>query len=138
MFISRQFLFPGTDAEASRLSNETHNLNTPPIITKLYQMLHTSGLNQTVQNFNYSIHSFNFHDVLVQNWNETLISARDMGEEDNRNRKRRVVSVRDVTTPSQLVMERRRKPGETGSSAPLLNYIFDTYSNTHQHHRNDK
>ncbi|KAJ2952870.1 hypothetical protein O0L34_g7235 [Tuta absoluta] len=32
-----------------------------------------------------------------------------------------------------VVMERKRKPGETGSSAPLLNYIFDSYSSTHQH-----
>lgn len=41
--------------------------------------------------------------------------------------------------PSVSSSERRRKPGETGSSAPLLNYIFDTYSNTHPHHnRNDR
>lgn len=39
-----------------------------------------------------------------------------------------------INTP---VMERRRKIGEVGSNAPLLNYIFDTYSNTHQH-RNEK
>ncbi|XP_049867078.1 vascular endothelial growth factor receptor 3-like [Pectinophora gossypiella] len=39
-----------------------------------------------------------------------------------------------VSVPSPPVaMERKRKPGETGSSAPLLNYIFDAYSNTHQH-----
>ena len=75
-----------------------------------------------------------------------------------KNRKRRVVNVVrtfiEVTTSdtrryieatamsllsshSPSIMERRRKPGETGSSAPLLNYIFDTYSNTHQH-RNEK
>ncbi|CAH2073346.1 unnamed protein product, partial [Iphiclides podalirius] len=33
--------------------------------------------------------------------------------------------------------ERRRKAGEVGSNSPLLNYIFDTYSNTH-HHRNER
>ncbi|KAJ8725869.1 hypothetical protein PYW08_004052 [Mythimna loreyi] len=77
---------------------------------------------------------------------------------NKKNRKRRVVNVVrtfiEVTTSdtrryieatamsvlsshSPSIMERRRKPGETGSSAPLLNYIFDTYSNTHQH-RNEK
>ncbi|XP_075992862.1 uncharacterized protein LOC142987809 [Anticarsia gemmatalis] len=44
-----------------------------------------------------------------------------------------------LSSQSPMMMERRRKPGETGSSAPLLNYIFDTFhsSNTHQH-RNEK
>lgn len=78
-----------------------------------------------------------------------------------KNRKRRVVNVVrtfiEVTTSSDTkryieatamsllsshspsTMERRRKPGESGSSAPLLNYIFDTYTNTHQHHnKNEK
>lgn len=82
------------------------------------------------------------------------------GLDTKKNRKRRVVNVirtnqeattsenpiyMEGTTVSELlsspplVMERRRKPGETGSSAPLLNYIFDTIhsSNTHQH-RNEK
>lgn len=90
--------------------------------------------------------------VIVNKANE------DSPADSKKNRKRRVVNVVrtfiEVTTshtrqyieatamsflsshpPS--VMERRRKPGETGSSAPLLNYIFDTYSNTHQH-RNEK
>ncbi|CAB3228750.1 unnamed protein product [Arctia plantaginis] len=80
--------------------------------------------------------------------------------DDKKNRKRRVVKVirtneeastsetimymegttlSELSSPPPLVMERRRKPGETGSSAPLLNYIFDTIhsSNTHQH-RNEK
>lgn len=79
----------------------------------------------------------------------------DQATDNKRNRKRRVVKVvrtDEVTigdiniemTPvstipsiSPIVMERKKKPGETGSSAPLLNYIFDTYSNTH-HHRNEK
>ncbi|GBP44748.1 hypothetical protein EVAR_81516_1 [Eumeta japonica] len=39
------------------------------------------------------------------------------------------------TTP-QPAPDRRRRP-EAGSSSPLLNYIFDTYSNTHQH-RNER
>lgn len=44
----------------------------------------------------------------------------------------------EVTTASVNVGSVRRKTGETGSSAPLLNYIYDT-SNTHQHtHRNDR
>ncbi|CAK1581573.1 unnamed protein product [Parnassius mnemosyne] len=41
-----------------------------------------------------------------------------------------------LSTPHSLP-ERRRKIGEVGSNAPLLNYIFDTYSNTHQH-RNER
>ncbi|XP_045490927.1 uncharacterized protein LOC123690870 [Colias croceus] len=75
-------------------------------------------------------------------------------DKDRKHRKRRVeyiirpienvtlhdrdeVTTRSFLTPSPFAMERRKKPGETGSSAPLLNYIFDTYSNTHQH-RNDR
>lgn len=78
--------------------------------------------------------------------------------DNKKNRKRRVVNVVrtfiEVTTSdtrryieatamsllsshSPSIMERRRKLGEAGSSAPLLNYIFDTYSNIHQH-RNEK
>ncbi|XP_053625759.1 uncharacterized protein LOC128683821 [Plodia interpunctella] len=48
-----------------------------------------------------------------------------------------VTTVVSMPTPPPHTMERRRKPGETGSSAPLLNYIFDTYSNTH-YHKNEK
>ncbi|XP_021206479.1 uncharacterized protein LOC114248881 [Bombyx mandarina] len=70
-----------------------------------------------------------------------------------RNRKRGIVNIiriDEVTSaisietttmarvsPSPVAMERKKKPGEIGSSAPLLNYIFDAYSNTH-HHRNEK
>ncbi|XP_072944023.1 vascular endothelial growth factor receptor 3-like [Epargyreus clarus] len=75
----------------------------------------------------------------------------NVDKDSKRNRRRRVVNIvsdnvtygsYEVTTetlpsPPPLVLERKRKPGETGSSAPLLNYIFDTYSNTHQH-RNDR
>lgn len=145
--VLQQFPFTGTDAEASRISDATHNIKTEPIITKLYQLLHTSGLNQTEPNFNYSnVHSFNFYENSELTYsNESSKGAKEVPKEDmtiekdSANRKRRVVNVRsDMTTPSPLIMERRRKPGETGSSAPLLNYIFDTYSNTHQHHRNDK
>lgn len=116
---------------------------TQPIITKLYQMLH--ALNQTRINFNYTL---GFYD---SGTNESKYTEVDLHQPKNemddkneskvtefvvvRERQRRVVSV-NFTTQSSMVM--RRKPGETGSSAPLLNYIFDTYSNTHQHHRNDK
>lgn len=85
------------------------------------------------------------------------VIVNDVNElEEKKNRKRRVVvrTYVEVTTNdtrryieatalsflsshSPVIMERRRKPGETGSSAPLLNYIFDTYSNTHTH-RNEK
>lgn len=43
----------------------------------------------------------------------------------------------NYSSVSPMVLERRKKPGESGSSAPLLNYIFDTYSHSHQH-RNDR
>ncbi|XP_026724742.1 uncharacterized protein LOC113491776 [Trichoplusia ni] len=100
------------------------------------------------------------HNVSLSNEGAKVIvnDANGLGPDGKRNRKRRVVNVVrtfiEVTTshtrryleatapslPSQLAvtMERRRKPGETGSSAPLLNYIFDTYTNTHQHHKNEK
>ncbi|XP_052737839.1 uncharacterized protein LOC112044139 [Bicyclus anynana] len=86
----------------------------------------------------------------------TLHNMGDVLDKDRVNRKRRVVNVlRDITLEDNvtlnsyvdhtvtlpnlqpMAMERRRKPGESGSSAPLLNYIFDTYSNTHQH-RNER
>lgn len=75
-----------------------------------------------------------------------------LNQDNTRNRKRRVVNVirTDVNytmsyvqvttvTPDTgpMALESRRKPAEAGSSAPLLNYIFDTYSNTHQH-RNER
>lgn len=100
------------------------------------------------------------HNVSLSNEGAKVIvnDVNGLGLDGKRNRKRRVVNVVrtfiEVTTshtrryleatapslPSQLAvtMERRRKPGETGSSAPLLNYIFDTYTNTHQHHKNEK
>ncbi|CAH0701604.1 unnamed protein product [Spodoptera exigua] len=96
----------------------------------------------------------------LSNEGATVIVNNVNGVEDDskKNRKRRVVNVVrtfiEVTTSdtrryieatamslqsshSPATVDRRRKPGETGSSAPLLNYIFDTYSNTHQH-RNEK
>lgn len=98
----------------------------------------------------------------LSNEGATVIVNNVNGVEDDgkKNRKRRVVNVVrtfiEVTTSasdtrryieatamsllsshSPATVDRRRKPGDTGSSAPLLNYIFDTYSNTHQH-RNEK
>ncbi|XP_034840355.1 uncharacterized protein [Maniola hyperantus] len=96
-------------------------------------------------------------DVMYKSLDNGAIVA-NMLDKDIINRKRRVVNVlwdvnvlRDenvttnghmepaVTYPSlqPMALERKRKPGEAGSSAPLLNYIFDTYSNTHQH-RNER
>ncbi|XP_037295470.1 uncharacterized protein LOC115443069 [Manduca sexta] len=99
----------------------------------------------------------NINDVGADVNNGSLLNGANVivNEDNKRNRRRRVVNVVRVvdTTPSDangeattatnmasvtpVVMERRKKPGETGSSAPLLNYIFDTYTNTHQH-RNEK
>lgn len=100
-------------------------------------------------------------NVTLPNEGAKLVIDDEVNElEVRKNRKRRVVNVIrtdvEVTTSdtrryiegttlsllssqTPMVMERRRKPGETGSSAPLLNYIFDTIhsSNTHQH-RNEK
>lgn len=156
--------FLGRDAEASRIPNDSRVVEAQPTINKLYQMLHISSElpNRTElgANFNYStlnpIHSFNFYDDLkVSNpdnanlcceEDRTAINTSDVriGDVDERSKKvrqRRVVRVRsdDVreTSVAPQMMERRRRPGETGSSAPLLNYIFDTYTNTHQH-RNGK
>lgn len=73
-------------------------------------------------------------------------------DDPRRNRKRRVVNIiradgngtsdakvevmtDDPARSPPVAMERRKKPGEPGSSAPLLNYIFDTYSNQHQHNK---
>ncbi|XP_068629650.1 uncharacterized protein [Battus philenor] len=55
--------------------------------------------------------------------------------EDTTNRYAEVTAVPAMDTPP--FVERKRKTGEIGSNAPLLNYIFDTYSNTH-HHRNER
>ncbi|CAH2086136.1 unnamed protein product [Euphydryas editha] len=83
---------------------------------------------------------------------DEAINTNLLNKDSMRNRKRRVVNVirTDVNytlsyvqvttvTPDTgpVVLERRRKPAEAGSSAPLLNYIFDSYSNTHQH-RNER
>ncbi|XP_049695118.2 uncharacterized protein LOC110369769 [Helicoverpa armigera] len=103
-------------------------------------------------------HSDNKTNISFPNEGAKVIVNNVDEVDEKKNRKRRVVNVVrtfiEVTTsdtrryleatgsslPSShppSLMERRRKPGETGSSAPLLNYIFDTYSNTHQH-RNEK
>lgn len=113
-------------------------------------MLHTGKLNTTeLYNFDTTVQSFNFYDNLATSADSARVSIAidrvQVQDKDSRSRMRRVVSVLRSDTDSStvavtsppLLMERRRKPGESGSSAPLLNYIFDTYSNTHQH-RNEK
>ncbi|KAJ0180727.1 hypothetical protein K1T71_004131 [Dendrolimus kikuchii] len=90
------------------------------------------------------------------NVNVNSSGANPILDGDSKNRKRRVVKIIHLemttevygniegttisvpTSQPPIVMERKRKPGETGSSAPLLNYIFDAYSNTHTHHKNEK
>lgn len=99
--------------------------------------------------------SVNRNNVSLSDEGANVVVLEEKTVKQKKNRRRRVVNVirtGDVTAsdlkeigtttvsiPSvpSLTIERRRKPGETGSSAPLLNYIFDTYSNIHQH-RNEK
>ncbi|KOB74864.1 Uncharacterized protein OBRU01_08969, partial [Operophtera brumata] len=74
-------------------------------------MLHTSGLNKTEQNFNYStVHSFNFYENSeLTNSNGSSKGGNEIPkvvmsvDKDRKNRKRRVVNVRnDMTTPTHL------------------------------------
>lgn len=157
-------LFTGTDADGSRI-NETATQDSPTI-NKIYEMLHTIELHNQSFNSNLNI-SYNFdttpvccqindtdQKVDVKNIEGAIVN--NITEIDNKSRKRRVVKliqaevnatayagkkkieVASTVLPLNLhANERRRRPGETGSSAPLLNYIFDTYSNPH-HHKNDR
>ncbi|KAI8434552.1 hypothetical protein MSG28_003100, partial [Choristoneura fumiferana] len=137
-----------------------------PTINKVYEMLRAipGTHNQTLANSNYSslnlISSFNAEDNENEGFNvtnshgrggyDTIVSLKDGAQVvvhrvalDKRNRKRAVSVVRaEAEAEAGAVTaapERRRRPAEAGSSAPLLNYIFDAYSNTHhQHHRNDR
>ncbi|XP_047527775.1 uncharacterized protein LOC125064660 [Vanessa atalanta] len=165
----------GTDADSSTIPNEEQESTSPPIINKVYQMLHdiSSSHNQAkLLNFNYTLNEPNSfensnqkhfpstentnymccQDFILPSNQDGAIPKQMLNKDNKRNRKRRVVNVIrtdenytlsyvQVTTvtsdPEPMAMERRRKPGEAGSSAPLLNYIFDTYSNTHQH-RNER
>ncbi|KAM3961324.1 uncharacterized protein ACR2FA_004663 [Aphomia sociella] len=119
--------------------NLIHNLHFDVTTDKNIECCHNIDSNVKINNKSVSDEGAN---VVVQ----------DMRVVQSRNRNRRVVNVirtdevtvsdaklvSTVTIPSLApLVEKRRKPGETGSSAPLLNYIFDTYSNTHQH-RNHK
>lgn len=150
----------GTDADKSTIIKEKHE-TLQPTINKFYQMLHGT-LNEST-NLSNSLHSFlsnliptsidNFQEccngISVENTaNETKSSngaITPVLDKDRKHRKRKADYIQEsvtyeVTTvvlPLPAALERRRKPGETGSSAPLLNYIFDTYTNTHQH-RNDR
>ncbi|XP_063822103.1 uncharacterized protein LOC135072084 [Ostrinia nubilalis] len=143
----------GTDADTAPRVPKEQETGFQPTINVIYQMLHTTVHNQT-KGLNYT----NFENV--EECCNNTVEYKDKGanvvnDNDMRNRRRRLVNVGRTVygVPSEVrgdevtsttmatspppVMERRRKPGETGSSAPLLNYIFDTYSNTHQH-RNGK
>ncbi|OWR50046.1 uncharacterized protein LOC116767751 [Danaus plexippus] len=153
----------GTDADTSTIRNENSEKNPQPMLNKVYQMLHTSTElhNETKLSFNASpvLHSFETNiekSRLTCCQNDTHSFSSDDGatdnqtDEDKRIRNPRLVNempVENVTLlhnptagtsiASPVVMERKRKSGVSGSSAPLLNYIFDTYSNTH-YHRNEK
>lgn len=114
-------------------------------------MLHAP--NSTLPSFNYSlndVHTFedsatHFDGITKPDeidsiktflWNSRVKRQRHVV--DVRNYENKIISLDDLTTEGgPLALESRKKPGEAGSSAPLLNYIFDTYSNTHQH-RNER
>ncbi|XP_047988474.1 uncharacterized protein LOC125228069 [Leguminivora glycinivorella] len=135
----------GTDADSSN-NSKTHNHTESwqPTINKVYQMLHTPDvLNQTSND--------PFSSTFKNKINYTCCRESDNFEAqfvhngiDKRNKKRAVNVINadfETTTvvmpsPPLMTERRQRKYGETGSNAPLLNYIFDTYSNTH-HHKND-
>lgn len=136
-----QMLHTGTDLHNHTLLNFNHtsiNLN-----SYFYNNLYSSQD---------KIHCCQTSDGKTTGANIVVKNESSIDKDVRKNRKRRIVNIVKVerndtrtvemTTrvpekPVPVVMERKRKPGETGSSAPLLNYIFDTYSNTHQH-RNDR
>ncbi|XP_041977642.1 vascular endothelial growth factor receptor 3-like [Aricia agestis] len=126
----------GSDADVSTTANTKLEKKSLPILNKVYRMLHSTTL-EPVYNFT----NLDFTDFDTKPCCQTK-------EMDTKGRKRRVVNINRInenvtfnmestTAYSPISLERRRRPGETGSSAPLLNYIFDTYSNSHQH-RNER
>ncbi|XP_063620531.1 cell adhesion molecule DSCAM-like isoform X1 [Cydia splendana] len=142
----------GTDADSSSNSSNTQNRteSSPPTINKVYQMLHTPDvLNQAISKTNPS-NLPSLKDSINRTCCREGESNNFKGAHfvhnalDKRNKKRAVSVINadlETTTivipsPPLMTERRHRKHGETGSSAPLLNYIFDTYSNTH-HHKND-
>ncbi|KAL0894179.1 hypothetical protein ABMA27_014204 [Loxostege sticticalis] len=147
----------GIDADTASRIPDNQETGFQPTINILYQMLHTTDYNRTKVNLN---SNFKSDDVTVKECCSTEVTTEGIHKgakvvnetvlNDKKNRQRRLVNVDrtvygslsevgvEVTTVTSVIsppplMERRRKPGETGSSAPLLNYIFDTYPNTHQH-----
>ncbi|XP_061712618.1 uncharacterized protein LOC133521594 isoform X2 [Cydia pomonella] len=144
----------GIDADSSSNSSNTPNRteSSQPTINKVYQMLHTTPdlFNQTISktnpsnlpSFKDSINRTCCHEGESNNFKGAQFVHNALNK---RNRKRAVSVINadlETTTtvmpnPPLMTERRQRKYGETGSSAPLLNYIFDTYSNTH-HHKNDR
>ncbi|XP_047513024.1 uncharacterized protein LOC125054915 [Pieris napi] len=136
----------GTDADLSTIPSKIHE--TLPTVNKFYQMLHgtlepKSNSSNSMHNFLANLFPTKFQECCtseVLNETKSFNGAIDKGR---KHRKRKVdnenasYEVTTIVLPLPAALERRRKPGETGSSAPLLNYIFDTYTNTHQH-RNDR
>lgn len=154
---SNTFSVLGIDADTASRIPDNQETGFQPTINILYQMLHTTDYNRTKVNLN---SNFKSDDVTVKECCSTEVTTEGIHKgakvvnetvlNDKKNRQRRLVNVDrtvygslsevrvEVTTVTSVIsppplMERRRKPGETGSSAPLLNYIFDTYPNTHQH-----
>ncbi|KAL4708868.1 hypothetical protein ACJJTC_014390 [Scirpophaga incertulas] len=153
------------DADSvARLLDVVHNETSgiQPTINVLYQMLHGIVVNKTEMDLNYTVTNNKVLECCKVeseiNVIDILKGAKLVDElyiKNNSGRTKRVVnggvtldnkaremkgaevsSTAAAVTPSYTT-DKRRKQGETGSSAPLLNYIFDTYTNTHQH-RNGK
>ncbi|XP_013194220.2 uncharacterized protein LOC106137839 [Amyelois transitella] len=132
------------------LHNQTIALTSTPSTLHTFSFYDTEPTDKTLHTHNISRKDM---DVNITNAGAKLDVLDDMAVELKKNRQRRVVNVvrtdgvttsdKEATTvvsvrsPPPQMMEKRRKQGETGSSAPLLNYIFDTYSNTH-YHKNQK
>ncbi|CAG9783975.1 unnamed protein product [Diatraea saccharalis] len=148
----------GNDADStSTFPDEIHNQENgiQPTVNVVYQMLHSTEHNQTELNSILNVNELKDTKCCDYNYKMNVVGdtgATKITEVKNKNdRIKRIVKMErtndfnddtEISTTTSVVNptfihEKRRKPGETGSSAPLLNYIFDTYTNTHQH-RNGK
>ncbi|CAH0721953.1 unnamed protein product, partial [Brenthis ino] len=147
----------GMDAETT-IIKENPKTTSQPIINKVYEMLHASHNHSMPVSFNYSFNDLHSLESSNLKYFPSIIKKETCCDDVRSNsnamnqrtkRQRRVVNVvKDVVNETVYVevttevsgpmaLESRKKPGEAGSSAPLLNYIFDTYSNTHNH-RNER
>ncbi|XP_037973467.2 uncharacterized protein LOC105392512 [Plutella xylostella] len=143
-------------------SQNTSQSETSPTINKVYEMLHTDLINSSQSalsnhsNLNLNLENSQSNPCCLHNnvYNKSSDGAkyvvnRYVTLDKKKVKRRRAVSVvragqgEGNSTEGSVAVSPpppvRKKPGDSGSSAPLLNYIFDTYSNTHTHqHRNGR